>query len=314
MVDVSVVMITYNHELYIKEAILGVLAQITNFHIGLIIVDDFSTDKTEAVVREIINTHPKSNIINYTRHVTNKGMMPNFIWALEQHKGKYIALCEGDDYWTDPYKLQKQVDFLEANSEFVGCFHDSLLVDANNRVLRTSHFKPAKCVISQKDALMMGSAYPTASLVFRAVCVKNIPKWFTKMASDHALDLLITDFGNLYFMDENMSSYRLHAGGVYQGENELGKTLISLHRWKLIYSIDRFRRLCSDEIRFEINSLSKIVCNEYLKKKDIKRLKYFYIFIMSSPNKSIKYIIANFKEMVFPDLYHRYLKLFRNVK
>jgi hypothetical protein len=115
-------------------------------------------------------------------------------------------------------------------------------------------------------------------------------------------------------MDVNMAAYRLHAGGIYQGKSELGKTLISLHRWRLFYSMEKFRRLCEDEIRAEIHSLSRIVCIEYLKRKDIKRLKYFYIYIMSSPDKSFKFIIEKLKEMVFPGLYQRYLKLFRNVK
>ena len=115
---VSVVMITYNHEKYIQQAVEGVLMQQTDFPIELIIADDASPDQTEKIVTTIKKKHPNGNWIKYTRHLQNKGMTENFMWALGQAQGKYIALCEGDDYWTDPYKLQKQVDFLEANEEY----------------------------------------------------------------------------------------------------------------------------------------------------------------------------------------------------
>ena len=119
----SVIMITYKHEGFIAEAIDGVLMQECDFEVELIIADDCSPDKTSLIVSKYIETHPKGQWIKYTRHEHNKGMMPNFIFALEEAKGKYIAMCEGDDYWTDPYKLQKQVDFLEQNEEYNIVFH-----------------------------------------------------------------------------------------------------------------------------------------------------------------------------------------------
>lgn len=115
---VSVVMITYGHENYIREAIEGVLVQKCNFDIELIIANDASPDATDDIIRFLIESHHNSTWIEYVKHEKNIGMMPNFFSALNRCKGKYIALCEGDDYWTDPLKLQKQVDFLEANDEY----------------------------------------------------------------------------------------------------------------------------------------------------------------------------------------------------
>ena len=115
---ISVCMITYGHEQYIRQAIDGVLMQECDYEIELIIADDKSPDDTKKVVAEIVNNHPNGNWIKYTKHKENKGVVENFIWALNQCTGKYIALCEGDDYWTDPLKLQKQVDFMEANEEY----------------------------------------------------------------------------------------------------------------------------------------------------------------------------------------------------
>ena len=110
-ITVSVVMITYNHEKFIKEALESIFSQKTNFHYELIISNDCSTDNTDEVIKKIIDKNENGSLINYTNHHKNKGMIPNFLWSIQQAKGKYIALCEGDDYWTDPYKLQKQVDF-----------------------------------------------------------------------------------------------------------------------------------------------------------------------------------------------------------
>lgn len=114
----SVVMITYNHEVHIAQAIESVLSQNFDSPLELIISNDRSPDDTERIVLDIINSHPRGNIIKYTKHERNLGMSSNFFWSLNQAKGKYVALCEGDDSWTDPNKLQKQIDFLEENNEY----------------------------------------------------------------------------------------------------------------------------------------------------------------------------------------------------
>jgi glycosyltransferase involved in cell wall biosynthesis len=118
-IKVSVVMITFNHENYIREAIEGVLMQETDFEMELIISNDCSTDATNIVIEDFLLNHPNAFKVKYFNQEKNLGMMPNFIFTLNQSKGNYIAICEGDDYWTDTYKLQKQVDFLEANPEYV---------------------------------------------------------------------------------------------------------------------------------------------------------------------------------------------------
>ena len=107
----SVIMITYGHENFIEQAIKGVLIQECNFDFELIIANDCSPDNTDIIIKDIIANDPRAGKIKYVRHNNNIGMMPNFIYALQSAKGKYIALCEGDDYWTLPSKLQKQVDF-----------------------------------------------------------------------------------------------------------------------------------------------------------------------------------------------------------
>src|SRR5664280_1048957 len=129
---VSVNMITYNHESYIVKAIEGVLKQKCNFKIELIIGEDCSTDNTAEIVKIYAQKYPE--IIKARCNVLNMGMMTNAVKNLSECAGKYVAICEGDDYWTDPYKLQKQVDFLEANTDFVISHHNmKVIYEKSNR-------------------------------------------------------------------------------------------------------------------------------------------------------------------------------------
>ena len=115
---VSVCMITYMQASYIGKAIEGVLMQEGNFDLELIISNDGSGDETDSIVNEYINSHPNGNCIKYFKQKKNIGMNPNFVFAIKQCLGEFISVCEGDDYWTDKLKLQKQKDFLENNQEY----------------------------------------------------------------------------------------------------------------------------------------------------------------------------------------------------
>jgi len=117
----SVVCITYNHEPFIAKMIEGVLMQQTNFPIEFIIAEDCSTDKTREIVSDYALRYP--NLIKLIISDYNVGAVANERRAMLQANGEYIAFCEGDDYWTDPYKLQKQVDFLETHLDYSVCFH-----------------------------------------------------------------------------------------------------------------------------------------------------------------------------------------------
>jgi len=115
---VSVCMITYNHEDFIEEAILGIINQKTSFPFELVISDDASTDRTNEKILEVTKDLPEHITLKYFHQNPNLGMYPNFEFVLNQAEGKYIAICEGDDYWVDTEKLQKQVDFLEQNTNY----------------------------------------------------------------------------------------------------------------------------------------------------------------------------------------------------
>src|SRR5690554_5301571 len=132
---VSVWMITYNHEQYIKQAIEGVLMQQTTFRIELVIGEDCSTDNTANIIREYEQKNP--GLIKARYNNQNIGMIPNMIKTLEECNGKYIALCEGDDFWTDPFKLQKQVDFLETHLDYTGAAHQATVKHEHSNAEQT---------------------------------------------------------------------------------------------------------------------------------------------------------------------------------
>ena len=230
---VSVDMITYKHEAYIKQAIEGVLMQETNFEYDLIIADDFSPDNTEAIVRNIIATHPKGHIIKYFRHEKNIGMQANGMFAGQQCKGKYIAICEGDDYWTDPNKLQKQIDFLENNSEYNLVGHHA--TDSNSKLIG----KHEKDSFSFEDIYYRTLIIPTASLVFRNNIV--FEDWITKVyGGDKAIIFLNAKKGKLKILPFLGSFYRLHSGGIEQlYKDDLKKSIRNINEHIVYYNLTK---------------------------------------------------------------------------
>jgi len=216
---VSVCMITYNHEDYIAQAIEGVLMQRCNFRFELLIGEDCSTDATRLICERYSENAP--DIIKLLPSEKNLGMMPNFIRTLQSCTGKYIALCEGDDYWTDALKLQKQVDFLETNSEFYFCFHNDFVFNeiTGKNSTRLDQTK-IDHIVNIRSAIIQNNC-PTASILFRNDSPKiSIPEWFVETAKgDYGLIILLSEKGLGKFIPETMSVYRLHTGGSWTGMN-----------------------------------------------------------------------------------------------
>lgn len=209
----SVCMITYNHEKYIKESIEGVFQQKTDFKIELIIGEDFSTDNTKMICKK----YSASQRIT-TKLLTsekNLGVIPNFVRTLKACTGKYIALCEGDDYWTDPFKLQKQVDFLELNHSFSASAHQSIVKYESGKK-EFHNFKNLNSDVLYTNDLLFGRLFHTASFVFRSFCIKNINIPTKIAAGDRALFLLCSLFGPIKFFPEALCVYRKSNTGLSQ--------------------------------------------------------------------------------------------------
>lgn len=222
MTKVSVLMITYGHENYIIEAIEGVLMQKCDFEVEFVIANDNSPDKTDDVVINFLanKTVPDNIIIKYTKQEVNKGMNANFIWALEQASGKYIALCEGDDYWTDPLKLQKQVDFLEENEEYVLCGH---IVDKLNYEGEIDITENLYQDFSFTQNQLYKTHIPTLSAVFRNKFDVIPNEFLVSPSGDFILWSYLGQFGSFYMFSQKMAIYREHVGGVWSGVNLVNK-------------------------------------------------------------------------------------------
>ena len=209
----SVVMITYGHEKYIEEAIKGVFLQKTNFPLELIISNDKSPDSTDEIVKNIIKSAPENISVKYIKHPENIGMLPNFISTLKMAEGKYIAVCEGDDYWTDENKLQKQIDFLEKNEDFTLTFHNVFI--RNGETLRTDldyeKRLSGKNVYTIND-LSKGNFIHTPSVVFRNMEIE-FPEWYySSFLGDYPLWLWLSKKGKIKYFPEKMGVYRENVG------------------------------------------------------------------------------------------------------
>jgi len=211
-------MITYNHEQYLKQAIDGVLMQKTNFDFELVIANDNSPDNTIAIVEEYLS-HDSGHKIKFLNNKTNLGMMPNFINALENCSGEYIALCDGDDYWTNENKLQKQVDILDKNKDVAICFHP-VNIDNDGTILKDTITKKVAKITTIND-LVKGNYMHTCAAVYRNHLFEKLPDYFQKApVGDYFLHLLNSRHGGIYCINEIMANYRVHGTSYWSSKKQ----------------------------------------------------------------------------------------------
>ncbi|MES2454272.1 MAG: glycosyltransferase [Bacteroidota bacterium] len=215
---VSVVMITYGHEMFIEEAINGVLMQDCSFPIELIIADDQSPDGTAAVVKRCSQNHPKGHLIKYLVRSKNLGMIENFRTALKDVKGKYIALCEGDDYWTDPSKLQRQVDFLELNIGYGMVSENGIVLNTTKNTQYNFSVKGERDI--QLSDLLDKRSFPTASVMFRTHFLDEKFFALTQLGDTILWCYLITK-GKIKYFPNVSSVYRRGIQGIVESSDRL---------------------------------------------------------------------------------------------
>lgn len=206
---------TYNQEKYIGQAIEGVLMQKTDFGFRLIVHDDASSDNTSNIIREYEKAHTK-NIESIFQTVNQYSLgRPNSVILIPKAISKYIAICEGDDYWTDPFKLQKQVDFLEQNDDYSMCFHEADVVNSKNEFLRKFNEIDEDKDFSITD-LIKHNDISTASVVFRRKNIEEIPELFYQLhAGDWGLHIINARNGKIRYLKDCMSVYRQHDEGLW---------------------------------------------------------------------------------------------------
>lgn len=212
-IKVSICCLTYNHERYIAKTLDGFLAQKTDFKYEILIHDDASTDSTAKIIREYEKEHPEiikpiyQTLNQYSRGITHATGAYNF----PRVKGEYIAMCEGDDYWIDDCKLQKQVDYMDLHSEVSLCIH-AAKIEAVDGSFTDAKVRPysSNRKLSPEEVIDKPSGYPMASMVFRSRYMKKMPEYYTNCpVGDIPMQLMLADAGYTYYMDEVMSVYRI---------------------------------------------------------------------------------------------------------
>jgi len=211
----AVYMITYNHENYIAQAIESVLMQKAEFNFKLFIGEDFSTDSTRTICLDYKNKYPdKIELLLQEKNIGPQQNAQTVYKACFDSGAKYIAMLEGDDYWTDPYKLQKQVDFLEANPEYSLCFHKAKRVDADNNELGITDSDYGVFKKIEQKWMVGGIYFPTASVLFRNIL--NFKNFESVPNGDTYLWAKLGHYGPAAFLPDILpNAYRVHCGGVW---------------------------------------------------------------------------------------------------
>lgn len=294
---VSIRCATYNHEPYIRQCLEGFVMQKTNFRFEAIVHDDASTDGTAAIIKEYADRYP--DIIKPIFEVENQYRRRKLTAIMDSYMhGKYIAICEGDDYWIDPYKLQKQVDFLETNPEYSMCFHRSNILNG----LKINPVINAK-VIEDKDysanELFENWIVPTASIVYRKSCYIPIDKYIKPermLNGDIILVLNCASRGKIRGFSDVMSVYRMHSGGVTY-DTRISKNRTMKYPDHYLYIKDNFPIVSKSVVNKAIAGayMSRILVQDRMidKMKDLFTALYYhpFHFVMRTFNYFMKHVV-----------------------
>lgn len=250
---VSVCIITYNHEKYISEAIDSVLIQKTNFPFEILIGEDGSRDETRNIcinytkkyrdkIRLFLNS--RENVIYVNGYPTGRW---NFLNILKNARGKYIALLEGDDYWTDPFKLQKQVDILDKHPEFIACHHWHKYAYKDNSGGYVEEPAPLVGYLPRHIGTVRDIFANLLRVKLRTTMYRNIfkkinfpPDWYMNVAfGDVPLSMIMGKYGDFYFIDEPMAVYRQTGEGVSSYGPEDSGNFLTYHflNWISIWDL-----------------------------------------------------------------------------
>lgn len=286
--DVSIVMLTYCHEHYIAKALNSILMQKTTLEYEILVGDDASTDRTPQIIQKYANRHPGTVIPMFNKK--NVGASRNLYKVLQRAKGKYIAILEGDDFWLDPQKLQKQWDFLEKHAEYIGCCGKCLVVDEEGRpnYTHTIQFVWNKKIFTLEDYLKTWKLpCQVGALMFRKHCDKVVP-WKEEVlytahrnVGDKTLLLLLLVNGPIYCSNEELSCYR------YVTQKD-GKNFFSLHYANPYRNYDMFMYPC----RLESWARKRLGISQHLGPRKEYRFCRFVEDLVQKPSLTkIKYLM-----------------------
>lgn len=230
---VSICSLVYNHESYLRQCLDGFVMQKTTFPFEVVIHDDASTDGSADIIREYAERYPDVFVPIYqTENQYSKGIKVSSTFVFPRARGKYIALCEGDDYWTDPLKLQKQVDFLEANPDMTLCFHAYDRYYQNGLCESIYRYPHNNQACSMQNIIMGGGGFmATNSMVFLRAAICDYPEWAKQApVGDLPLMLVLASRGNVGYINEVCSAYRFQTPGSWSSQMNSVKKQVLLYQ------------------------------------------------------------------------------------
>ncbi|MGL5317889.1 MAG: glycosyltransferase [Bacteroidales bacterium] len=220
-VVVSVIMLSYNQEKYIEDALKSVLFQKTNYSFEIIVADDCSTDATPEIIRKYASQYPSKIVV--LERKKNLGLIANFMDAYSQANGKYIAICEGDDFWCCPFKLKRQISYLEKHADCAVTFHRAVIYYERTGIKTLSNPKTRGNYTI--DDFKESNYIVNVSAVYRNKPFGELPDWFREVSSyDLPLHLLNLTSGYAHFLHQPMAVYRNHGKNIW-AENDRYKQL-----------------------------------------------------------------------------------------
>jgi glycosyltransferase involved in cell wall biosynthesis len=217
-VKVSVIVLSYNHEKFIRESLESILSQKTNFDFEILVGDDCSTDDSREVIKQLHKKHSKQLRLIFPPK--NLGPNRNYLNCFMKSRGDYIAFCEGDDYWIDSDKLQKQVDFLDSQSDFGGVCTNNRWWLESSQTFEDSIMKQGAITFEE---LVEGNLINSQSSLFKKSLVGDIDWIQSLKIGDWALHLMVTMQKPYYRLADVTTVYRLHEGGIHSTLNKENK-------------------------------------------------------------------------------------------
>ena len=312
-VKVSVLVAVYNQEKYLKECLDSIVNQKTNFKYEILVHDDCSTDNSKKIIEDFYKKYPEKIRPFYEKeNQYSKGVKINKDILIPKMNGKYFCFCEGDDYWIDDYKLQKQFDFLEMHSEYKFCIHNSIMVDNSGKeigkIIPLKNGGNLEC----KDFILNGGGFVATNAIFSyASLAKNLPKYFDYMTLDFVWQIYLSSCGKTYCFQDYMSAYRVESDGSWTTRmNQNPQKFIEFNE-KVINVL----KLINEETNYKYDKYLKEMIRKHNYKiletqKDYKKMKkspYRDLWKKQSFKKKIKYFLDEY----FPKQYDIIKKLLK---
>jgi glycosyltransferase involved in cell wall biosynthesis len=285
---ISVIVHTYNHAPFLTLALEGILSQKVNCPIEIIIGDDCSQDGAQLIAKRYQKQYPElirlfistQNLGQYTG-----GGRLNILRSFQACRGKYIAYLEGDDFWTDSDKLQKQFDYMQNDFKTSGCFHDGMRVNERGEILARSYNNEYKASYAQRACLIeLRTSYPSASLFFRSDIIRSdLPEYYLREGSDFLLDLVITEHGSLDYLPFIGCAYRVHDGGSYSSMSVTQRSVRCLYRYSALLHDSIMRGRYQIEINKSINQTFFDLCLAIKQQGEVSFLSRLSLLSLKTP-------------------------------